>query len=199
MNPDPWYYSLLNSLPSGLVGAAVVYYFGVRQLIAQRRIGFVERQLSEFYAPLAGIRKQILAKREVRQKIVAAAEAAWQEICKSYEGRLMHDHAERFAPFDKIIQYDNKQFLEELLPKYREMLSLFTDRYHLAAPETRAFYQELVEFVEIWNRWLAESLPREVVAKLGHSEEKLQPFYDHIEAKMQALQQEVAQGKTPAA
>ena len=75
----------------------------------------------------------------------------------------MYDHEERFAPFKRIIEYDNEQLRAELLPKYREMLTLFTERYHLAATDTRAFYQSFLEFVEIWNRWLAESLPAEVL------------------------------------
>jgi len=43
-----------------------VYYFGIRPLVAQRRLGFVERQLTEFYAPLAGLRKQIRDLRTMR-------------------------------------------------------------------------------------------------------------------------------------
>jgi hypothetical protein len=31
MSTEAWYMPLLNSIPSGLVGAAVVYYFGLRQ------------------------------------------------------------------------------------------------------------------------------------------------------------------------
>lgn len=192
---EPWYLSLLSSLLSGLVGASVVYYFGIRQLITQRRLGYLERQLIEFYAPLAGIRTQIRAKSDLRVKISAAAEAAWQKIVKSYGDQPMPDHEERFAPFKKIIEYDNDQLKAELLPKYREMLTLFTDRYHLATLDTRAFYKDLVAFVEIWNRWLAESLPPEVASELGHAEATLTPFYEHLEARMHQLQAEIAQGR----
>ena len=186
--------SLLQSVLGGLVGAGVVYYFGIRQLAVQRGLGFVERQLVEFYAPLAGIRKQIRAKSELRLKVSEAAESAWQDICQSYGGQPMHDHEERFAPFKKIFEYENEQLKAELLPKYREMLSLFTERYHLAASDTRAFYQPFLEFVEIWNRWLADSLPREVLQKLSHDEENVSPLYDHLEARMEQLQSEIARG-----
>lgn len=187
-------WSFLNPVISGLIGAGVVYYFGVRQLVAQRRLAFVERQLSESYAPLAGLRKQIRAKSELRERVSEAAETTWQSICDSYGGAPMHDHEERFAPFKKIIEYDDEQLRQELFPKYREMLTLFTDRYHLASPDTRAFYQPFLEFVEIWNRWLAEALPAEVVKELGHGEEGLHSFYEHLEFKMDALQKEVARG-----
>lgn len=192
--PEPWYVPSLNLLLSALVGAAVVYYFGIRHLAIQRKLAFRERQLGEFYAPLAGLRKQIRAKSELRLKISNAADAAWHDICGSYGDRPMIDHEQRFAPFKKIIDYENEQLKRELIPKYREMLTLFTDRYHLAAPDTRAFYEVFLEFVEVWNRWLAESLPPEVLDKIGHSEDKVKPFYEHLESKMQQLQDEIAAG-----
>jgi hypothetical protein len=74
------------------------------------------------------------------------------------------------------------------------MLAVFTEKYHLAGPDTRAFYEGFLEFVETWNRWLAGSLPGEVVEKLGHDEERVKPFYEHLESKMQQLQNEIAQG-----
>lgn len=193
MPAEPWW-PILNSLLSGLVGATVVYYFGIRQLVAQRRIAFLERQLSEFYAPLAGMHKQIRAKSELRLKVSAAANAAWQNVCESYGDRTMHDHEERFAPFKRIIDYDNEQLKSELVPVYLQMLALFTEKYQLASAETRAFYQGFLEFVEIWNRSLVDALPGKVVEKLGHSEEKVRPFYEHLELKMQQLQDEIAHG-----
>lgn len=193
MLSDAW--SFLSPVISGLIGAGVVYYFGVRQLVVQRRLAFVERQLSEFYGPLAGLRKQIRAKSELREKVSAAAQkTTCRNLCDSYWAATMHDHEERFAPFERIIEYDNKQLTEDLLPKYREMLTLFTNRYHLASADTRTFYQPFLEFVEIWNRWLAEALPAEVVKELGHGEEGLHSFYEHLEIKINALQKEVAVG-----
>jgi hypothetical protein len=192
---EPWYGPILNSLLGALVGAWVVYYFGVRQLVAQRRLGFVERQLTEFYAPLAGLRKQIRAKSELRLRISSAANGAWTDICNSYGGQLFHDHEAKFAPFKKIIDYENDQLKNELIPMYRQMLVLFTERYHLADAETRAYYEEFLEFVELWNRWLNESLPAEVVERLDHREDKVKPFYDHVAARVAALQEQIAKGK----
>jgi hypothetical protein len=192
---EPWYGPILNSLLGALVGAWVVYYFGVRQLVTQRRLGFVERQLTEFYAPLAGLRKQIRAKSELRLKISKAADGAWRDICNSYGGQPVHDHEVRFAPFKKIIEYENEQLKNELVPMYRQMLALFTERYHLADAETRSHYDGFLEFVELWNRCLLDSIPGEVVQRLGHSEDKVKPFYDYLEAKVVALQEQIAKGK----
>jgi hypothetical protein len=183
---------LLGSVLSGAIGAVVVYFFGIRRLAVERRIGFRERQLSEFYAPLAGIRKQILSKSTFRLKVSNAANAAWHDICRSYGSQIMLDHEERYAPFKKIIEYENAQLENELIPLYREMLKLFTDRYHLAQPETRDFYAQFLEFVEIWNRSLAGALPGEVLEKLGHDESRVTPFYEHLETQVGELQDEIA-------
>jgi hypothetical protein len=175
MSTDAWYMPLLSSIPSGLIGAGVVYYFGLRQRAKERRFAFLDRQLTEFYAPLAGLRKQIHATSELRLKVINATSFS----------------AERT---EATIVYHNKQFHEELMPKYREMLSLFTNKYHLADTDTRAFYSPFLEFVEIWNMWLAASLEPDVPGKLGHAEENVKPFYAHLEAKMQSLQDEIASG-----
>jgi len=179
MATDAWFTSLLGSIPSGLVGAAVVYYFGLRQRAKERRFSFLERQLSEFYAPLAGLRKQIRTKSELRAKI---------------QGSFQDSDVEQVKAFESTIDYHNTQFLKELLPKYREMLALFTDRYHLADADTRTFYPLFLEYLEIWNIWLAKALSAEVLRELDHREEKVQPFYENLEQKMQQLQNEIARG-----
>lgn len=175
-----------------MVGALIVYYFGIRQISIKRHADFVERQLQEFYAPMAGWRKRIRVKSELRLRISGAANEAWLEICASNREAVMHDHDERFKPFRRIIEYDNDQFVRELMPLYRQMLDLFTDNYWLAARDTRGFYHEYLEFVEIWERILGAAIPVEVIKKLGHNEENLKTFYDHIESKLQQLQEEVA-------
>ena len=44
----------------------------------------------------------------------------------------------------------------------------------------REHYTTIVEYVNVWERWLDGSLPREVLERLNHSEENLKPFYDHV-------------------
>jgi hypothetical protein len=192
MAADPWYLQVFSPLLSGIVGASLVYYFGIRQISIKRHADFVERQLQEFYAPIAGWRKRIRLKSELRLRVSGVANEAWHEICKSYGDAVMHDHEERFKPFKHIIEYDNDQFERELMPLYRQILELFTDKYWLATKETRGFYEQYLEFVEIWERYLGAAIPGEVIKKLGHSEETVKPFYDHIENKLQQLQEEVA-------
>ena len=193
---EAWYVPLLNSVVGVLVGAAVVYYFGLRQLAAQRRLTFRERQLAEFYAPLAGIRRQVRAKSEVRLKVSKTAQEAWTEVDRIRRERSGpgDENDTPIAEFRKIIEYENSQLRTELLPAYQEMLDLFTQRYHLADPETREFYEQFLEFVELWKRILSGSLPASVVEKLDQRESKLKPFYEHLEAKVEELQQEMKRG-----
>lgn len=103
----------------------------------------------------------------------------------------MWNHEEQFAPYKKITEYDNKQLREELMPLYRKMLDLFTEKYWLADEGTRAYYQEFLEFVEIWERYLAETLPTDVLLKIEHSEEKVFPFYERVEQILSELHEEI--------
>jgi hypothetical protein len=184
--------AVLWQILSALTGASIVYIFGIRQLLIQRRNAFIEKQLSEFYSPIAGYRKRIRTKSELRERISAAANEAWQEICADDP---LADSASQtrdlFAPFKKITEYDNDQFRGELMPLYRKMLDVFTEKYWLADPDTRSHYQDFVEFVEIWERHLVRSIPGEVITKLGHTEKNVHQFYEHLEQKISDLQTEI--------
>lgn len=175
------------------MGGLVVYVFGIRKLSIELRNAFIEKQMSEFYSPLAGCRKRIEAKSEVRGKVSAAVNEAWQELCAPYTAtkQPMLNHEEQYASYGKIIEYDNNQLREELMPLYRKMLDLFTEKYWLADEDTRSYYQEFLEFVEIWERYLEEAIPGDVIRKLSHTEENVLPFYEHVEQKLSALQEEI--------
>jgi len=41
---------------------------------------------------------------------------------------------------------------------------------------------------------LAEAISGEAIRELDHREEKVKPFYEHLEQKMQQLQDEIARG-----
>jgi len=185
--------TLLLQFFSALVGGLVVYVFGIRKFSIELRNAFIQKQMSEFYSPIAGCRKRIRAKSEVREKVLSSAHEAWKELCAPYTEtkQPMHNHAEQYEPYGQIIEYDNNQLREELMPLYRKILDLFTEKYWLADEDTRAYYQGFLEFVEIWERYLARALPGDVIQKLGHSEENVLPFYEHVERKLSALQEEV--------
>jgi hypothetical protein len=75
---------------------------------------------------------------------------------------------------------------------YREMLTIFRDNYWLAEPETKEFYSGLVEYVEVWNRWKAKSVTGETIREIGHTEEKLKPFYQELEKRTEILRSELS-------
>ncbi|MAB51577.1 MULTISPECIES: hypothetical protein [unclassified Marinobacter] len=175
---------------SALVGALVVYIFGVRKSSIDVRNAFFQKQLSEFYSPIAGYRKRIQSKSEIREKVSSVAQEAWKEaVAKRNPAWETKDEREKeFEPYGKIIEYDNAQLREELIPLYREILRIFTEKYWLADEDTREYYESFSEFIEIWERYLSEALPSNVLIKLHHSEEELHGFYEHVERKLSHLQ-----------
>jgi hypothetical protein len=59
---------------------------------------------------------------------------------------------------------------------YRQLAQLFRESLWLAESETPAHYQKLIEFIDIWDRWIAKSIPAEVLKSLGYSEKVASPF-----------------------
>jgi len=73
------------------------------------------------------------------------------------------------------------------MPGYRKMLSIFRDKMWLAEMSTRHYYRELVEFVELWERWLNRTLPAEVVKRIGHDESRLHPLYENVSDRLETI------------
>ncbi|MGR0482960.1 MAG: hypothetical protein ACTFAL_16590 [Candidatus Electronema sp. V4] len=179
---------------STLIGALVAYLLGVRSSSIGRRAAYIERQLSEFYSPLAAYQMRIKSKLELRSRVSELADQCWQEIEQTK--RPFHDHKERFfSSHQKQIEYDWQQFREELIPLYRKMLEVFTDKYWLADPDTRQYYQTYLDHVELWERHLSGSLPFEVSKMIRREQDKLESFYEHLEERMEKLRQELKDEK----
>jgi hypothetical protein len=186
----------LISAAAALGGVFVGGWLTSRNQKRERQIRFHREQLGEFYGPMFAIRAESLAKSELRSKISGEADSVWRELIDdAMQGGGVEgiERARRvsFRTFEAIIEYNNRQLAEEIIPSYREMLRLFVEKMYLAEVSTITHLEDLVEFVEIWNRWLAESLPGEVVERLGHSEEKLHPFYCDVASHFVRLQAEV--------
>ena len=98
------------------------------------------------------------------------------------------DHEKNFEPFKKAIDYDNDQLRNELILLYDKMISIFSENLDLAFPETKKWYTELTQFVEIWHRWLNGSIPSEVIQEMNHTEESLKPFYKSLNDSLDKLQ-----------
>lgn len=71
------------------------------------------------------------------------------------------------------------------------MLGHFTQYMWLAEPSTLGHFAALVKFVGLWNRFLATSLPHEMLAKIDHGEKELEPLYQDLATQAERLRQEL--------
>jgi hypothetical protein len=194
--------SIASALFTGILAIAVQKLFFERRLLKSlelfkaelqkvrdqeaRQFILAQRQLEEFYSPMIGCLRRIRARSSLRLDLSKISDTAWQEICKEHPYPFL-DHDNYFEPFKKMIEYDNKQLRDEIIPLYEQMLSIFTQKYWLAFPSTRQWYSQLNTFVDLWNRWLDRSIPTEVIQKMDHTEENLKPFYEDLEKQLKEL------------
>ena len=194
-----WQWVVTIAVPalSALVGLFVGHWMSVGRDTAQRKLSFLERQLRDLYAPLLGIRSQIRALLEVRIKVSEATDSAWRELCERYRENpdaLERLSKERGDEFCASIHYGNQQWREVLLPYYSRMVDTLRENLWLAQPETRAFLSVLIEFVDLWNRWLSGTIPREAAETLDIGEEGLHPFYADVARTHDDLQAKLRRG-----
>ncbi|HAR63414.1 MAG TPA: hypothetical protein DCS13_08125 [Candidatus Margulisbacteria bacterium] len=157
--------------------------YGLKQIEVKKHLDFIEKQLANFYSPILGYQKEIRAKSELRVKISHAAGVCWQDRC--HGGHVVADP--EYQKYIDITEYENKQFKNELLPLYKKMLSTFRDNYWLAETPTREWFKVLCEYIEKWDRYYAESIPKDVIRKIGLDESVLLPFYEELECTMNIL------------
>jgi len=184
---------------TGLVGVFIGAFLSGRQTQKLRKQSYLEKQLNELYSPLLGLRKEIVMRGKLRVKIQSTADSTWRELCEEARKtggpeatKKLTD--QRYEEFGNIINYDNKVLEEQLLPAYKQMASVIRHNLWLAEAETSEYFQILLEFIDIWDRWLDNSMPGEVWEKLNHTEEKLQPFYEHLENTHKLLTEKLASG-----
>lgn len=180
MMSDANLWSPLIAAASGLAGVWFGGSLTLRRDREDRRLQFLRVQLEEFYAPLYGIRLEIKAKSEFRERIRAAA--------RSPES----DRA--FEEFKKVIEYDNRALVEDLIPGYQRMIELFKEKIGLAEESTVTCYPPLLEFVETWTRSTEGGFPSAAHETIGHSEERVYPLYEDVERQVARLREELRGG-----
>jgi hypothetical protein len=176
-----------------LLAAYVGYRFALRQLTHQKRLEFIEKQVTDFYSPMVGCRKRIRSESRLREELSHGSEAAWQDVCAE-NPTPFHDHAKHFEPYGRLIDYENEKFKNELLPLYDRMVEIFTSNFWLAEVSTQGHYGELIRFVEIWHRYLKQTLPPRVLEHVEHREERLYPLYVDLEDQLARLRSILAAG-----
>lgn len=193
-----WIASIGIPAVSGLAGVVIGAWLTSRREMKQRKLAFLEKQLSTFYSPMLGLRNEVKAHGAFRLRVQNEANAAWKQLWAEIENLDIEARrqisSQRAPEFTRITEYDNTKLHEELLPAYRKMVELFRECYWLAEPETRTHYADLLEFIEVWNRWIDKALPPEVLERLNHGEDNLTSFYEHIEQTHTAIRQKLKDG-----
>jgi hypothetical protein len=119
-------------------------------------------------------------------------------MCSRHDGsplelqRLTRKKGEKF---DKIIDYDNEYLGAETLPAYHKMIEIFRSNLRLAEPSTEKHFAALLEFVNVWDRFMVGALPGEVIRELKHSEQSLYPLYDDLQLQHGKLREKLAKGE----
>lgn len=197
-----WSVSLAVPAFAGLGGVLIGAWLTGRRDRQQRQLAFLEKQLSLFYSPILGVRNEIKAHGKLRIRVQQEAQAAWVQLCSEAEGLPVQERqkitTERGPEFSRIIEYDNERVHKELLPAYHKMIALFRENYWLAEPTTREYYPAVLEFTDIWERWTERALPFEVLKRLEHSEEKLNPFYAHLASVHDEIRRKLKAGTSDA-
>lgn len=177
----------------GLVGVIVGSWLTGRHQRKERRNARSREQLMEFYAPQRGMRADIKAKSDLRVKIHALGQGQWGQKFQNVTDPEIKRRIDEmdWSGYEKILKYSDEQMRNEIIPAYRRMVEHFASHIGYAEESTIAHYPAFVEFVEIWNRFLQGSLPREVANALSHAESKLYPLYDDIEANAKRLSMEL--------
>jgi len=192
-----WGISIAVPAISGLCGVAVGAFLTARREKTNRRHEFLSKQLTDFYSPLLALRKEIEAIGKVRVRIGGVADKVWRKMCDRYHGNpheLQKLTQEKGDKFTKIIDYDNEYLETETIPAYHRMIDIFTKNIRLAEPATVKHFPALLEFVNIWDRFLSGSLPAEVIKALNHSEKSLYPLYEDLQRQHDKLRDKLAKG-----
>jgi len=147
------------------------------------RLDYARQQLSEFYSPILSLRRHIRALSELRKKVGEAVDEVYLS-----DAREKRPREETSKALNDTIEFDNEQMKSVLLPMYRQMMSIFREKYWLAEPEVQEHFAALVEYVELWQRNFDKTIPRDVLVAMRVEEKKLHPLYDALENQFRRRQ-----------
>jgi len=193
---------ILGTLGIGALGGAVAGAIITQVMTNARdrrtqRIAHRKQQLEQFYGPLLAARKEIRARSELRVKLQEALDAQHSTLEAAASGGVIGRDDRINAATDKPsilanIQDEGQTFRDVLMPRYRNMIDIFRDKMWLAEPETRKYFGQLIEFVDVWDKILDGKLPRSVAPAINHTEANLKPFYTHLEEAHDRLRSEMS-------
>jgi hypothetical protein len=175
----------------GLIGTVVSNWMTTRREKAARAVTFRKQQLEQFYGPLLAMHKEIRARSELRVKLQEAIDAPHlADMLHVGPGKTEEASDAHLSAIVTNVKEENETFRDVLMPRYREMVDVFRNKMWLAEPETRDYFKGLIEFVDVWDKILANKLPHSIAPAIGHTEENLLPFYRHLEEVHDRLRSE---------
>jgi hypothetical protein len=141
---------------------------------------------------MAGWVRRSRAHNTFNERVWGEYHEAWSALVSQYGNKIPETVNEDSARFQKRIEYANKQHQDEILPLYRRMLEHFTNNYWLAERETRIFYQDFLEFVEIWDMAEKDVLAFELRERIRPDMLRVTAFFDHLEEMISRLQRQLS-------
>jgi hypothetical protein len=176
----------------GVCGTLISQFMTGRREKAVRATAFRKQQLGEFYGPLLAMHKEIRARSELRVKLQQALDSQHVEgMLDAGPGKTEEASDPHIPAILTNIRDENETFRYVLMPRYRDMIDVFREKMWLAEPKTREFFNGLIEFVDVWDKILADKLPGSIAPAIGHTEKNLKPFYRHLEEVHDSLRSEI--------
>lgn len=158
----------------GWIGSVINNWMTIRRETAARAVQFRKQQLEQFYGPLLAMHKEIRARSELRVKLQEAIDAQhMEEMLHAGPGKTEEASDAHLPAILTNIWDENETFRNVLMPRYHEMIDVFRNKMWLAEPETREYFKSLVEFVDVWDKLLANKLPHSIAPAIGHTEQNL--------------------------
>lgn len=180
------------------LGALINAWLTDRREQRKARLEFVTKQLDEFYGPLYAKRLEIRTLSVLRDDLDKLAAEISARRMKGIQPLSDTWEKASDAESDKMqaqTNENNRIFQEVLLPTYKSMIETYRDKMWLADHRARDYFRDLVTYVHIWERAINKTAPVEAQQRLKATEDSLEPFYQHIEQQLQALQDELGGSK----
>jgi hypothetical protein len=165
-----------------IIVAFLSYKLGNKKSRYEKKLEFITKQITEFYSPMLGFIYRIEASNLLQNELSKLADETWKEIAAN--NKEHKNLNEEFKPFQILIESGNKTTNEEVLPLFYKMHDVFTQNYWLAEDSTKQHYLILSRYVDIWRRFQANSIPRQVLWKMEKDENLLIPFKMDMENKL---------------
>jgi len=188
MPSDPNIWSVSVPAASGLAGAFLGAWLSRWNEQRKQRLEFCAQQLREFYSPVLAIRTHIRALSELRlriEKTHSALGKPWPDTTTRVDAIEQSAHS---VEAKELIEFNNEQLRTVLLPQYEKMLAIFQEKYWLAEESTRPHYQALLQYIELWKRFLTKDHSKDVIVTFDVREAELHPLYENLEAQFEKLQ-----------